>query len=43
MYLVVQIWKDDFLTWDTNAYPEIAYLAIPTAGIWRPDIHLYEK
>ncbi|XP_072040020.1 neuronal acetylcholine receptor subunit alpha-7-like isoform X2 [Amphiura filiformis] len=37
------IWHDDFLTWSTSEYPDISHLIIPTAGIWRPDIHLYEK
>ncbi|XP_072040019.1 neuronal acetylcholine receptor subunit alpha-7-like isoform X1 [Amphiura filiformis] len=37
------IWHDDFLTWSTSEYPDISHLIIPTAGIWRPDIHLYEN
>ncbi|XP_072040022.1 neuronal acetylcholine receptor subunit alpha-7-like [Amphiura filiformis] len=36
-------WHDEFLTWSTGEYPDIPYLTIPTSGIWRPDLHLYQN
>ncbi|XP_072040021.1 neuronal acetylcholine receptor subunit alpha-7-like [Amphiura filiformis] len=40
---LTMIWHDDFLTWSTSEYPDVPYLIIPTSGIWRPDLHLFEN
>ncbi|XP_072039353.1 neuronal acetylcholine receptor subunit alpha-7-like [Amphiura filiformis] len=36
-------WHDDYLTWNTSAYPDVNVLILPTDQIWRPDIHLFEN
>ncbi|XP_072040024.1 neuronal acetylcholine receptor subunit alpha-7-like isoform X2 [Amphiura filiformis] len=40
---IAMIWHDDYLTWNTSAYPDVNVLILPTDQIWRPDIHLFEN
>jgi hypothetical protein len=42
-YFLIKEWIDEFLTWNSSEFGNLAKIRIPCEKIWRPDIVLYNK
>ena len=43
VFLNLQQWKNDFLTWNASDYDNIQYIHFSPDEIWVPDIALFNK
>ncbi len=41
VFIVIQMWRDEFLSWNPDKYGGIRAISVRPDRIWRPDIALY--
>ncbi len=34
----MQIWTDDYLTWNVSDYDGLENIILPTTAVWKPDV-----